>query len=350
MEKSDSIAEPSQNPLGKENPKASNLLREGLEWRLIGSDKQARIIGEEEKPGKINYLKGNDSRKWKRDVSTFRKIRYLNVYKNIDLLFYGNQRNIQYDFDIHPGGNPDLVRFSFPSAGSVKREPSGDLTIAAKLGKISLSRPYAYQIDESGVRQEIKSDFVISPDRTISFRLGSYDHSKELVIDPVLTYSTLLGGSLEDVGNAIKADSSGNAYVTGSTRSVEFPTSPAGRKPIVGTTDAFVTKLNPLGTDIVYSTVIGSSVDDVGYDIDVDGNGDAYVVGMGGTNFPQQNALKYYSSLYSSQNNTNNWQGTIGINIPISAIATDPQNPLVAYAGGNGGVYKTTNAGANWGP
>jgi|GEM_PF-797994 len=326
----------------------ATLQTESLELKFIGASANTVIRGEDGKSGKFNYLKGTDKRKWISDVSTFGKIRYTGLYEGIDAVFYGNEGRVQYDFLVKPHHAPEKIQFSFPGARAVKLEASGDLQIQSQVGSVGLSRPISYQIENDGTRKEVDSEFVIDRDRHISFRVGKYDKGRDLVIDPIFTYSTLLGGGFDDIGYAVKADSNGNAYIVGSTHSLDFPTSPGGRKPIQGTTDAFVTKLNPQGTDIVYSTVIGSSQDDFGYDIDIDNSGAAYVVGTAGVNFPQQNALKYYSSLYSSPNNVNNWQGTVGLNDPVNTIATDPRDPLVAYAGVNGGVYKTTNAGANW--
>jgi len=322
---------------------------EALELRLIGSNREVTITGEGEKAGKFNYLKGKDPRNWKTDLSIYKKIRYDEVYKNTDLVFYGNEGNIQYDFIVRPGSDPSKIRFSFSGAKKVKREASGDLSISADLGKLTVSRPVTYQLDKKGERQIIPSEFVANSNRIISFKLGQYDPKRELIIDPVLTYSTYLGGSREDIGQAIKVDAQGYVYITGTTRSANFPVSD-NREPIGGDTyDAYVTKLNPQGTDIVYSTILGSGGDDVGYGIDVDSSGNAYVVGDSGfSNFPQQHPLKYTSSLFQTSTGVNAWVGAGGINIAIGAIAVAQQNSAIAYVGGGGGVYKTTDGGATW--
>ena len=215
------------------------------------------------------------------------------------------------------------------------------------LVKVALSRPISYQVDpSSGKREPVDSSFKLAGKRDISFRLSAYDKTRELIIDPVLSYSTLLGGEHQDIGYAIKIDAQGNAYIIGSTRSINFPTT-TGRRVLTDTEDVFVTKLNADGSDVIFSTITGGTSSDVGYDIDVDANGNIYGVGVG-AGFTSTNPLKYYSGPRKTATGVNDWQGVYGMSNAGQSLSVSAQNPNVLYSGTGSNVYKSTDAGASW--
>ena len=279
---------------------------------LAGANRAMQVTGSDPLPGTANYFIGNDPAKWHSGVPTYAKIKYAGVYPGIDLIYYGNQRQLEYDFVVAPGANPKPIRLQFAGAKGLKLAADGDLTVLATNGQIVFHKPVVYQVSDA-LRQPVNGQFSVLSKNAVGFTLGRYDHSKPLVIDPVLSYSTYLGGSLGDWANAMAADSSGNAYVTGGTFSTNFPGTTDGFQPTnngVGTaTNAFVTKLNPTGTGLVYSTYLGGSASesscngtgDQGLGIAVDGSGNAYVTGTTcSTNFPVTTGA--FQTMYKSKN------------------------------------------------
>jgi len=265
---------------------------------LAGANRAMQVTGSDPLPGTANYFIGNDPAKWHSGVPTYAKIKYAGVYPGIDLIYYGNQRQLEYDFVVAPGANPKPIRLQFAGAKRLKLAADGDLTVSATNGQIVFHTPVVYQVND-GERQPIDGQFAMLSANTVGFTLGRYDHSKPLVIDPVLSYSTYLGGSLADGADGIAADSSGNAYVVGATFSTNFPVTTGAfqstNKEPSNLQCVFVTKLNPTGSALVYSTYLGGSGNtgneaqfgDVGEGIAVDGAGDAYVTGLTqSTSFP----------------------------------------------------------------
>jgi len=330
----------------KPRMRSGKVESEAVELSLDGVRKEIKISGEGLKKGKVNYLKGDDPGQWTSDVETFDRIRYSDVFEGIDLVFYGTRGRVQYDFVVRPGADPSKIRLAISKNGKGKIQTNGDLTIETSIGKIALSRPISYQVDASGNRQPVDSLFKLAGKRDITFRLGAYDKTRELIIDPVLSYSTLLGGEHQDIGYGIKIDAQGNAYIIGSTRSVNFPTT-TGRKVLTDTEDVFVTKLSPDGSEVIFSTITGGSSSDAGYDIDVDANGNIYGVGVG-TGFTSMNPLKYYSGLRKAATGVNDWQGVYGMSNAGQSLSVSGQNPDLLYAGTGSNVYKSTDAGASW--
>jgi beta-lactam-binding protein with PASTA domain len=284
-----------------------------IQMELAGANRATHVAGMDRLPGTANYFIGNDPAQWHSGVPTFAKVQYAGVYPGIDLLYYGNQRQLEYDFVVAPGASPKPIRLQFVGANKLDLANDGDLTVSAANGQIAFHKPVVYQLKD-GVRQPIEGQFDLLPSNTVGFTLGRYDHSKPLVIDPVLSYSTYLGGSLSDVAYGIAADSSGNAYVVGTTFSTNFPVTNGAVQPsndgsAKGVSNVFVAKLNPAGTALVYSTYLGGSgvgsgccaYGDYGQAIAVDGSGDAYVTGDAtSANFPVT------SGAYQTTNNSTN--------------------------------------------
>lgn len=239
-------------------------------------------------PGKSNYLIGNDRTQWRTDVSRFAKVRYDEVYPGIDLVYYGNQQRLEYDFVVQPGNDPGAIALSFDAAARIQISPEGELVADTVIGEVRQPKPFIYQ-DVDGERTRIDGNYVLNAEREIGFEVAAYDHSKPLVIDPTLVYSSYLGGAGDDSGSSIAVDSYNNIYVTGTTSSPAFPTKNAFRSASAGLSDIFVTRIDASGGGLVYSTYIGGSGLDRGDGIAVDQNGRAYVVGRvdsSSINFP----------------------------------------------------------------
>jgi Beta-propeller repeat/Abnormal spindle-like microcephaly-assoc'd, ASPM-SPD-2-Hydin/Protein of unknown function (DUF1573) len=270
-----------------------------LHMQLVDAHPDALIAGVDELPGKTNYIRGNDPKKWNTNVANFAKVRYEKVFDGVDLVYYGNQGQLEYDFVVAAGANPDSIRLAFTGAHGVYVDrQSGDLVlkVGTRSKEIRFGKPVAYQEVAGNAKADrllVAADYVVDSRNQVSFQLGLYDHSKTLLIDPTLAYSTYLGGTSNDYGTGIAVDGAGSAYVTGYTNSTTFPVTAGSFQTTcsggcTGTTvDAFVTKLDPTGSFLVYSTYMGGGGNDYGNGIAVDGSGNAYIVGQTfSPNFP----------------------------------------------------------------
>jgi len=273
---------------------------EVLRMRLVGANRAAEVKGLDKLPGKSNYFIGTDPKKWRTNVPTYARVKYEGVYPGIDLVYYGHQRQLEYDFEVAPGGNPRTISLEIENRNSkIGTDVNGDLVVQLARGEVRLHKPRVYQPGDpksGSANSRIiiqNSEFVVANDR-VRFDIPSYDKTKPLIIDPVLVYSTYLGGSGADWGNGIAVDSSGNAYVTGATHSTDFPTLNALQLTSGGGyEDAFVAKINPAGNALVYSTYLGGSNDDAGSGIAVDSSGSSYVTGTSySPDFPTANAFQ----------------------------------------------------------
>lgn len=262
-----------------------------IRMELAGTDGVLRPAGEEELPGKANYFIGNDPGKWRTNVPTYAKVRYAGVYPGVDLVYYGNQGRLEYDFIVAPGTDARKIGLKFRGAEKLNLDEQGNLLLGTDGEDVRLEKPVVYQVVD-GARRAVEGGYTLIAGTTVRFEVGEYDHSKPLVIDPVLAYSTYLGGSGYDSGNGIAVDSAGNAYVLGSTGSANFPKTAGVFQPTLHTSgqfssNAFVTKLNASGSALLYSTYLGGSNNDKGFGIAVDSAGNVYLTGATqSSNFP----------------------------------------------------------------
>ena len=242
-----------------------------VRMRIVGADADALATGLEGQDGRTNYLVGDDQSRWHTDVANYGKVEYQDVYSGIDLVYYGNQRRLEYDFVVAPGADPNVIQLAFDGVQSMELDAKGNLILHTAGGDLVKDAPVVYQ-EVGGARHVIPSRYLLD-DGQVRFEVGAYDHALPLVIDPILSYSTYLGGSGIDVGFAIAVDGAGSAYVTGNTNSNSFPTKNAMQSKQAGGNDVFVTKFNAAGSGLVYSTYFGGSGVDRGYGIAVDGAG-----------------------------------------------------------------------------
>jgi hypothetical protein len=257
-----------------------------LRITVVGARPAARATGLEALPGRSHYFIGSDPAKWRTNVPTYAKVEYRDVYPGVSLVYYGTQRELEYDLVVAPGADPGRITLAFEGAERVELDRDGNLILGTTGGVLVSRAPLIYQ-ELGGVRQRVAGGYRLQGSRRVGFRVGVYDRRHALVIDPVLGYSTYLGGTAGDGAAGVAVDGSGNAYMTGSTVSTDFPTQNPAQASNGGGSDAFVTKLNATGSGLLYSTYLGGSGNDDAFGIAVDASGNAYVVGRtDSTDFP----------------------------------------------------------------
>jgi hypothetical protein len=254
-----------------------------LRMRIEGADLSAPATGLHRLPGISNYFIGNDPSHWHTNIPTYKEVQFEHIRPGVNLVYYGDQSQLEYDFVLSAGVNPQSLGLSFEGSDAAI-DPQGDLVFTWADGQATFHRPVAYQGDKSSPAKKhfLAASYVLKGHNRVGFAVPDYDPQEPLVIDPSLYYSTYLGGNGGDTGNAIALDSINCAYVTGSTTSTNFPTSgsPAPYQKNYGLdTDAFVTKLRYDGEAIIYSTYLGGNNYDVGNGIALDPSDDVYVVG-----------------------------------------------------------------------
>jgi hypothetical protein len=256
-----------------------------LQFQLLGASRNPQVVGEDLQPGIVNYFFGNNPAQWHTSVPTYAKVRYKSVYPGIDLIYYGNHQQLEYDFAVAPGADPSLIQFQIQGASEIQIDVEGNLTLTTVAGELHFQSPIVYQ-EFNGQRISVDGGYTMQDPTHIGFQVAHYDSSKPLVIDPVLVYSTYLGGSGTDQTAGIAVDNSGNVYVTGYTDSANFPLATLGTLPN-NTYHVFVAKLDPTGSNLVYADYIGGNSQDYGLALVLDSANEVYVTGSTqSNNFP----------------------------------------------------------------
>jgi hypothetical protein len=266
-----------------------------LAMKLVDGNEDPVADGLDELPGRVNYFTGNDPSQWQSDLATFAKVRYTGVYEGVDMIYYGDQRQLEYDFVVAPQTNPDVIKLDFENARNVELDRSGDLLVRVGGRTVRHHAPVIYQ-EADGVRTTVAGAYAIdrgAKNPTVGFTVGDYDRSKPLIIDPVVVFSTYLGGSAGDdlftieAGFGIAVDAAGTIYVAGVTPSADFPTLNGSQPASAGNYDAFITRLNPTGSALLYSTYFGGSDEDRAFSLSLGTSGEVFIAGYTlSTNFP----------------------------------------------------------------
>jgi hypothetical protein len=273
---------------------------------FVGAGDVSRLTGDNALSGKINYLLGNDPAQWQTGVPTFAKVRLDQVYPGVNVVYYGNQQRLEYDFDLAAGVNPETIIIRFDGAEKVSVNPAGELVIALDGGQIVQHEPVAYQVI-AGEQHAVKAGYRILDAHTVTFAVGDFNHSLPLVIDPILGYSTFFGGNNGETAFAIAINPVDNSvFIAGQTYStvvsngppvLPFVSANAYSSTNKGGTlfgDAFVAKFDSTGTNLAYCTYLGGTKDQVAYGLAVDAAGHAFIAGStDSSNFPIANAISF---------------------------------------------------------
>ena len=266
---------------------------QALQMKLRGARSDVVAEGIRVLPGRVNYLLGNDRTRWHTQVPAFEAVRYPGVYPGIDILFYDRAGDIEYDFVVAPGADPDIIKFGF-AGGTVHLDPLGNLIVSAGSSgaALTLLRPHSYQLVQNA-RREVKSRYEIDGAGEVRILLGEYDPALTLTIDPVLTYSSYFGGSGQDQGMGIAVDAAGSIYVTGLAASLDFPTERPLSGTLRGSTDAFVAKFDSTGQTLLFATYFGGTGSDGGRGVALFPSGEVAIVGeTASTDLPVRAAVQ----------------------------------------------------------
>ncbi len=316
--------------------------------KLLDVNRAPGIEGQGELLGKANYLIGRDPKKWRTNVPLYAKVKYTQIYPGVDLVYYGNQRQLESDFIVAPGAEPSRIAMNIQGATAPSVDSQGDLVISTGEDSVKLKKPIAYQ-ELNGERMQVQVRYRLSGQNRIAFELGAYDRRKALVIDPVLAYSTYLGGLSSTGASGIAVDALGYAYVVGRTGAVIFPATPSVFPTTPGAFDtnsnfvftqapAFVTKMNRDGTSLVYSTFLGGTLENDPFAIAVDSSGNAYVTGC-------TSSLDFPVTPGAFQTTGSGLDGSESCGHAFVTKLNSQGSALVysTYLGGNGGVAFDAN-------
>ncbi|MDR3627411.1 MAG: SBBP repeat-containing protein, partial [Ignavibacteriaceae bacterium] len=260
-----------------------------VKLQLVNSENNITGVGNSQHEGYYNYFIGNDQSKWASNVPLYDNVEIQGVYKSIDVKYYYDNGMLRYDYKAKPGADISQIKFKFEGQDGISINANGELVLKTSIGEVTNGKIYAYQV-ENGAQKEVQCKFEQKTDGTIGLNAESYDAKKELIIDP-LVYSTFIGGEFTDYSYSIALDSIGNTYITGQTFSVRYPVT-IGAYETSGSNDnntgnAFVTKIDTSGKNLIYSTYLGgTNVNAQSNSIAVDHYGNAYITGTSGSGYP----------------------------------------------------------------
>lgn len=263
-----------------------------LRVRFLGADPASRIEGAEPRPGTVNYFVGSDPTRWHAGLPTYAEIRYAGLYPGVALAYRADGKPLKGTYTVAPGADPGSIRWRY-DGGEARLDEEGRLHVQTEAGDAALTEepPLAWQEDQ-GRRVPVSARYALGEDGSVGFVIGAYDRARPLIVDPLIEYSTFLGGSMFDIAWSIAVDAAGNAYIAGDAESSNFPTVGPYQPSPGGQGDAFVAKFSPDGTPL-YSTYLGGNNFDYATEIAIDAQGNAYVTGKtGSANFPTVNALQ----------------------------------------------------------
>jgi uncharacterized repeat protein (TIGR01451 family) len=349
--------------LGKSTQNSSKGKDENVTFvtmRLLNGNLITQIAGEEKLSGESNYFRGRNSRDWHTGIPHFTQVRYREIYKGIDLVFRGNLGRVEYDFILFPGASPQQILIEFQGADALHIDEKGRLVLQVGGSTLVQPAPYIYQ-ESDGMKQQVAGRYVLKGKYRVGFHVARFNNKQPLIIDPVFIYSTYLGGTVSEDILGITVDSTGNAYVTGTTWSTDFPTTSGSIQPTYGggppggggetLGDAFIVKINPAMSgpaSLIYATYLGGSSSDTGYSIAVDSSGNAYVAGHTYSNdFPvtlgaRQVARRGSDDGFISKLDASG--ATLLYSTFLGGSGTDWIDSLVVDSAGNAYVTGTTNS------
>lgn len=320
--------------------------RDVFRMKLVGANPNSRAEGGDLQIAKSNYFIGKDPAKWRIGVANYGRVRFTEVYAGIDLVYYGKDGQLEYDWIIKPGADSSKIRLNFEGVKRMHVEANGDLALQTSTGEIREQKPVVYQSSS----KQISGRYVLRGSHEVAFEIASYDKGKQLVIDPVVVYSSYLGGSATEGSNAIAADGAGNAYITGYTNATNFPIVNAEQTTLAGYSNVFVSKISADGSTLLYSTFLGGTGPDIGVGIAVDSAGDAFVTGWTQSkDFPVVNAYQsQYASKILSYNafvtKLNPAGNALVFSTYLGGDATDQANGIAVDASGNAYITGGTDS------
>jgi len=273
-----------------------------ISLELLGANPQTQIVASDRLPGVSNYLLGSNPAQWHTGVPHFARVRYRGVYPGVDLVYYGRQQQLEYDFVVAPEADPNRIRLQVQGADALRLDPNGNLILHLPGGTIHLRRPDVYQ-QIGNRRQPVVARYILESGNRVAFALANYDRRRALVIDPRLAYFSYLGGALNESTPSIAVDSAFNAYLAGTTTSTDFPTLGPYQGSLKGASNIFVTKFNSAGTALLFSTYLGGTGTDSAAGIAVDKGFNVYVAGTTSSgDFPVTSGSAYQASPKSANN------------------------------------------------
>ena len=324
-----------------------------IRMRLEGANPEPLISGVERLPTRVNYFTGSDPKNWHTDIPAYARVKYAGIYPGVDLVFYGNQRRLEYDFVVAPGADPKAIQLKIDGARKLRINSRGDLVLSVAEGEVELQKPLIYQ-QFNGERREIAGNYVVAGDHRVTFAVANYDRSEPLILDPILNYSTYLGGSGDDVAFGIALDSTGNAFVAGQTTSIDFPlgtNAGIGTNPNPNSDAPFVAELNAAGTQLLYTTYLVGTTTNLGdsaFGIAVDSTGKVYVTGVtAAVGFPSMNPLPYSANaagtcFVTKLDPTQSGNGSLVFSTYLGGTGGEFANGIAVDANGNAYVVGQT--------